>query len=262
MSERIKMPWSSIAPPMCCGKFDEKYFWCSVGDMVEKKKVTTNLLFGNYVYLDDEGDCTLIIGIIPHKRFSIGARIEMKNSNRVLHLDKVTLLDLVECIDERFSENAVYPKSCRCVRIQFVDEKFYRICICEGVAAVVGAGNADDSNAYAQTIKIPLDALLTLREKHSIVKRIVKMFECSNSDYESQLHKLLLHFCYDGDERMVVDAMQSPSRVSKRHFNDVMCMIDCYCIDRRFVVGVINDCADWFLACIPVFIRTLMLNSD
>lgn len=250
-------------PSSLCGKFDERYFWCAVGDLVEKKKITSNLLFGRYIYLDDDCDCVLIIGVIPHKRFSIGARIEMKNSKRVLHLDKATLLDLVECIDEIFSENAVYPKSCRSVRIRMVDENVHRICICAGVV-VDGAAIADavDSNVYEQTFKISVDALLTIREKHGIVKQIVNMFENNNNEYESQLQKLLLHFCYDGDERMVVSAMRAPTLVSKRHFNDVMCMIDCRCIDKRFVVGVINDCADWFLTCVPVFIRTLMLNSN
>lgn len=264
MNERTttKIMLPSIAPSTC-GKFDEKYFWCAVGDIADNKILTTKLLFAKYIYLDDEADCVLIIGVIPHKRFSIGARIEMNKSKRVLYLDKATLLDLVECIDEIFSENAVYPKSCRSVRIQTVDENVCRICICTGVV-VAAVPAAVDSNAYEQTVKIPIDALLTMRAKNGIIKMIVNMFECNNknNEYESQLHKLLLHFCYDGDERAVVNAMQAPTLLSKRQFNDIMCSINCHCVDTGFTVGVINDCADWFLACVPLFIRTLMLNSN
>lgn len=103
-----------------------------------------------------------------------------------------------------------------------------------------------------------------MRAKNGIIKMIVNMFECNNknNEYESQLHKLLLHFCYDGDERAVVNAMQAPTLLSKRQFNDIMCSINCHCVDTGFTVGVINDCADWFLACVPLFIRTLMLNSN
>lgn len=255
--------------PKVCGKFDERYFWRAVGDMTEKKKLSSNLLFTKYIYLDgdDKRDCVLNVGVIPHKRFSIGARIEMKNSNRVLYLDKATLLNLLECIDEMFSENAVYPKSCRSVRIRMLNEKFYVIYVCAGIEVGNNAGAAVDtaeidSEVFEQIIEISECALLTLRNKHSIVKKIVDMFECNSNYYESQLHKLLTHFCYDADDRMVLNAIQRPTQVNKRHFNDVLCTIDCHCIDKRFVVGVINECSDWFLACVPLFIRTLMLDSN
>lgn len=232
-----------------CGKFDVKYFWSAIAD--EKVK---NLLFAHRIYLPDEGDdCVLIIGIVPHKRFSIGARIELKYSRKVLQLDKVTLLDLIECIDEQFSEDTVYPKFGRSVRIRSVDEKHFRIYICAGVGGI-----GDD--VYEQSIKLHLDALLAMREKCSVVKTIVKMLECNK--YEDQLHNLLAHFCYDADERLVVKAMQAPADIDKLRFNNVMCLIECQCIDKRFAVEVVNGCGDWFLACTAAYIRTLISSQN
>lgn len=230
---------SSAFPPTCCGKFDDDYFWNSVDEVV--KKQTSNLLFEKNIYLDDERDCVLIIGLVPHERFSIGARIEKKGSKNVVHLDKDMLFHLIECVDDRFCENAVYPQSSRIVRIQLFDVKYYKICI------------GDD-----QRIKIPLAALLTLRQKQKVIKKHVHMLE--NNDYEKQLHKVLLHFCYDGDERMVLTAMQAPGHINKRQFTDEICMLDCNCVDRSFAVEMANSCVEWFLDCVPLFIKMLLLN--
>lgn len=229
-----------LSSPSCCGRFDVKYFWSSVGGVV--KKQSTNLLFEKNIYLDDDRDCVLIVGVMPHKRFAIGARIEKKGSKRVMHLDKVSLLDLIECVDERFCENAVYPQSCRNVRIQLYDVQSYKISV------------GDE-----QHIKLGLDTLLTLRQKHRLIK--IQVHTLENNNYEKQLHKLLLHFCYDGDERTVVKAMQAPGHLHKQHFADVMCMLDFYCIDKSFAVEMAANCADWFLACVPLFIKTLLLGG-
>lgn len=231
---------SSSITPSCCVKFDVNYFWKNVTDNV--KKQCSNLLFERNVYLDDERECVLVIGVMPHNKFEIGARIERRFSKNVVHLDKDKLFDLIECVDERFCENAVYPQACRSVRIQLYDAKCYKIRI------------GDD-----QCIKLCLATLLTLRQKHKLIKMQVAMLE--KNDYERQMHKLLLHFCYDGDEQTVVKAMQAPAYMQKPQFIDTMCALDCSCVDKSFVVEMANGCSDWFLACVPLFIKTLLMSA-
>lgn len=242
MTEESVLQSSSVSPS-CCGQLNVNHFWNSVGELVEKKKPSSNLLFEKNIYLDDERDCVIIVGVMPHKRFSIGARIEKKGSKCVVYLDKETLFDLIECVDEQFCENAVYPKSHRSVRIQLYDEQWYKICI------------GDE-----QRIKMCLATLLTLRQKHKLIKMQVNMIE-KRTAYEKQFHKLLLHFCYDGDERVVVKAMQAPAHLQKQQLTDAVCAVDCYCIEKAFAVEMATNCADWFLACVPIFIRSLLLSA-
>lgn len=216
------------------------YFW----DSVKKSSIKqpTNLLFEKNIYLDDVNDCTLIIGINPHARFSIAARIEIKSEASVLHLSKEEFADLLDCVGDRFCENTVFPPTNSAdIHIQQCNEQLYKV--------------------YSQNecIKMSLNTLLSLKQKRPLIKMHVKMLE--NNEYEDQLYKLLLHYCYDSEEKGVMNALHSSRDLYKQQIIDAIYMLRCSCMEKTFTLEVMCNCADWFAACVPVFIQTLLQNE-
>lgn len=220
----------------CLKQIDECFFWDSVG---ENKKVTAYaacLIFEKHVYLDDKYESVLVIGISPHNKMSTAARIENRANASVLHLDKESLFDLLDCIDVRFSETTKYPMYQRGhINIQQIDDRLFKISL----------GN--------RLIKMHPSALFSLKQKQILIKMLIMRLERDN--YDTNLFKLLHHFCYDGNEKTVLEALHI--HIHKQKLIDVLCELDCECLERSFTLEIASNCPDWFATCVPLFIKTL-----
>lgn len=216
-------------------------FWDSVKQSSIKQP--SNLLHEKNIYLDEVNDCMIILGISPHERFSIAARIEIKSSASVLHLSKEQLVDLLDCVGHRFCENAVFPQTNRGdVHIQLYNERLYKV------------------YSHNEYIKMSLNALLTLKQKRSLIKMYIKLME--SDEYEEQLYKLLLHYCYDTEERVIVSALHSSTDLYKQQIVNAIYRLSCSCLEKTFALEVMCNCAEWFSACAPLFIKTLIQNEQ
>lgn len=219
-------------------EIDANHFWCCVRGS-ERAQGHLNLLFEKNIYLDDEHDSVLIIGISPQNRMKTSARIEIRSMERVLPMNGDSLINLLECADARFRENAVFPTHTYNIVIHSIDARFYKVVV-------------DD--AY---FKMGRSALLTLIRKQRLIKNLMRMFE--RNEYEMQLFRLLHHFCYDASERTVVRALNASTQ---RHVLDELCDLDCKCLEMSFVHEIALNYSNWFAACVPLFIKTLMRTQS
>lgn len=215
------------------------YFWDLVRENEKTRTRSLNLIFEKYIHLNDECESVIVIGMSPPKKLTISARIEVGATAGVLRLDEGSLIDLLQCVDERFGQNAVHPKH-RNVNIkQLFDERFFRI---------------ETDNGH---IKLCLYALLALYRKRSLIMMLIKALE--RKQYERSLFKLLHHFCYDAGDRSVAVALRSyEPTMHKQCITDELCMLNCKCLEESFTLEIALNCLNWFTACVPLFIKSLM----
>lgn len=202
------------------------YFWNSISE--EGDRQINRLLFEKPVYLDDFDDgefvSVLIIGIDIKRRLSIGARIEVKSMGTTLHMDKSTMLEMLDKVNDLLQEDSVLPKYSRKVRIQPINDTQYKICV----------GN--------KSVKVTADALLTLRSKLPIIKMQIHILEYAN--YEKQFYDLLNYFC---------DANLHKSGL----LNEMLLMIS-KDFQSQFVLEISTNFLDWFISCIPLYCKALI----
>lgn len=190
---------------------------------------SNRLLFEKTVYLEDYDEdefvSVLIIGIDIRQRLSIGARIEVKSMCAALHMDKSTLLEMLDSIDDLLRENAVLPNFNRNkVRIQPIHDTLYKISV----------GN--------KHIKVSMKALLTLRLKLPIIKMQIHLLECA--DYETQFYDLLNYF-YD-------------LNLHKSELLDRMFMLVSEDLERSFVLEISINFLDLFMICLHLYDKALL----
>lgn len=229
-------------------------FWSNVQRTVNKKSIPTNLIFEKKIFLNenvDDDECrestsVIVLGINPHDRLSTSGRIEVRSATTktVLRMNKETLIDLLESINDRFREDAVTPKQ-RKISIRSINEILFEI------------------KAANEVIKMSLNTLLTLRDKLPIIKLQIDMLErvgCSNS-----LFNLLHHFCYDAEQNAVMRAMHNNGRdptIDKRQLIIELCQIDCECLEKSFVLEIANGYLDWFVTCVPQYIKAIIQQQE
>lgn len=204
------------------------YFWDSMQTETNDTR-SSRLLFERPVYLDDYDEyefvSTLIIGIDIHRRLSIGARIEVRSMGNALHVDKCTLLEMLESIDDILQENTVLPKYNHTkVKIRSIHEALYKISV----------GN--------KHVKVSVKALLTLRSKLPLIEMQINQLECAN--YEIKFYDLLKYFC-DGN-------------LHKSELLNKMLMLDSEIFERSFVLEIATNSMDWFMRCIPLYHKALL----
>lgn len=203
------------------------FFWNSITEASDTQP--SRLLFEKPVYLDDYDEdefvSTLVIGIDIRRRLSISARIEVRSMGNALHMNKSTLLEMLDSIDELLQENAVLPKfNHNKVRIQPIHETSYKIIV---------------DNKY---VKVSSKALLTLRSKLPIIKMQINLLECAK--YEKQFYDLLEYFC---DENL-----------HKSELMNKMLMLISEDFERLFVLEISINFLDWFMTCIPFYCKALI----
>lgn len=229
-------------------------FWEGVQSDEENNKFTKNLIFEKNIYLDDDIDGNydqvynknvLIIGLCPHNRMKVYARIESRTEcGGVLHLDAVSLMNLMDCIDRRFSEKTVSNKGHD--EIDGGENK---------ISLQYTIGNRYKITVGDKYLKLSLTTLLNLKRKYSIIQLTIVLFEDEN--YEPQLYNLLNHFCYEANERIVIQALHRSHNINKNNLIYEIWMLECSCFSKSFVLEITDNCLDWFVRCVRLFIRSL-----
>lgn len=212
-----------------------EYFWDHVRNETGFTRHWSNrLLFEKTVYLEDYDEdefvSTLIVGIDIRQRLSIGARIEVRSACDVLHMDKNTLLELLDSVNDLLEENTVLPNYNRTkVRIQPINETMYKIRV----------GNSH--------VKLSMKALLTMRSKLPIIKMQIHLLERSN--YEIQFYNLLSDFQYRNlHESDLLDRIVMP--VSEEEVKDE-------CVERTLLLEISTNFLEWFMNCIHLYAKSL-----
>lgn len=227
-------------------KINYTYFWRKLKNENSEETIPFKLIYEKTIYLEDGIDSTLTIGINPETQFTIGARIEIKTNNSITYLMGDTLLRLLECINDRFNERAVFPEVlCKedgdiPVQITPFYEQFYKIKI----------GN--------DHIKVKEATLLSLLKKKSFIQMLFQLMERKKAKSEDIFFKLMNHFCYP---KSVDESLQLSKLIYTNYFLEEMFNFHCECIEKSFILEIAFNLIPWFVKCIPIFIETIMLDE-
>lgn len=190
-------------------------------------------------------NCSIILGVLPEKQFKIGARLEVPCDNSIL-LHHNDLLDFINCVEEQFETNESYPiaerhqESEKYIKITPIEEKIFKI------------------KVGKKQVKLGEDALYKLTQQVPVVKSLIKLLEADCKKYEICLFKLLHHFCQN---KNVDDSLKLSSTIYIHHFFEECINFHCNCIDKVFTMEIALNFTDWFIECIPAFIKTIMIKE-
>lgn len=246
-----KTSYQSCGMWKCCeqndvAKINSIYFWRNLKHGNKEETIPFKLIYEKTVCLEDGFDSILTIGINPQTQFTIGARIEIKSNNSITYLMGDTLLRLLECINERFNERAVFPdvltKEDGDIPIQITSfyEQFYKIRI----------GN--------DHIKVKESTLLSLLKKKAFIQMLFQLLERKRIKSEVTFFKLLNHFCYP---KSVEESLQLSKLNYTQYFFEEMFNFHCECIEKSFILEIAFNLLPWFVKCISTFIETIMLDE-
>lgn len=246
-----KTSYQSCGMWKCCEqnavtKINSIYFWKNLKNQNIEETIPFKLIYEKTVYLEDGFDSILTIGINPQTQFTIGAKIEINSSNSITYLMGDTLLRLLECINERFNERAVFPdvltKEDQDIPIQITPfyEQFYKIKI------------GDDY------LKVKETTLLSLLKKKVFIKMLIQLLEGKRKESEITFFRLLNHFCYP---KSVEESLQLSKLIYSQYFFEEMFNFNCECIEKSFILEIAFNLLPWFVKCIPTFIETIMLDE-
>lgn len=240
----------------CCGhddipkKMNFIYFWEKMKSADINENIPFKLINEKTLYLEDGFDSILTIGINPQAQFAIGARLEIRSTNNILYLKEDTLLRLLECINERFNESAVFPdvltkpdsESDGSISIKLTSfyEQFYKITIGE------------------DRIKMKQITLISLLKKRTFIRLSTQYLELKRKKYEITFFRLLNHFC---SPKTVEEAIQLSKLIYTHNFFEEIYNFHCDCIEKPFILEIAFNFMDWFINCIPIFIDTIMLDE-
>lgn len=207
---------------------DVNIFWQSVQRGFEN--VNHHLIREKNIYLDDEHSDVLVIGISPQNKMSIAGRIESRANASFLNLNKKTLMELLQSVNDRFRENIVNIQSA---------QRQYKVIV-------------DSSH-----MKLKLSSLLVLRRKILIVRKEIELLESEH--YESQLFCLLEHFSSANNHETILRSLNT-SRAVHLKFDQLkliaeMCQLECKCLQKSFVLDIASNCLEWLVHCVPLYFK-------
>lgn len=196
-------------------------------------------------------NCALVLGVAPDNQFNVIGRLEA-GENRPLILHHEDLLNFINCVEEQFEVNAIYPVDIQ-RQVDVTHENFIKIVSLQqvlGIYKIKFGGNS---------IKIEEEVLQKLFIQIPMVKYFIKSLESDRAKYESYLLKLLNHFCFG---KNVYEAKKLSETIYTQHFFEECIHFHCDCIDKQFIGEIAINFAGWFVKCIIPFIQTVMVSEQ
>lgn len=248
----------------------DQYFWkcCqpSEKNIINVKKFEQNvrtqlksdnssrLLSERNFDLSEKYETMLTIGCCPQYFFDVVARIESQTTNSVM-LKSDELTALMEFLSREFKENDLFkspydtfthmittPSAHYIIDLKAIELR--KFCLRIG----------------RKYLTIDEDTLNEILWKKPYIENYISMLEESRKSYQSELLKLMIHFCYDNEIlKRAADSLRSKCYIHQ--FFDEIITFHFACIDKTFAIEIGANFLNWFGKCVPIFIKTKMLNE-
>lgn len=207
------------------------------------------LICESSVYLNENEQTILKIGYNPLHFFEIITRMESKTKHSTI-LTSTELNELLEFLSNNFDENNTW-------RLLYTN-------IRPGMKFVIDL-KATEPRSFSlhigrKYLAVDEETLYALLRKKSYIKNYILLLEQRRKSYESMLFNLFNHFCYDGKSlKFATDLACSKYYVN--NFFDEIINFHCDCINKNFAIDIGANFSEWFSKCVPIFIKTTMLNE-
>lgn len=235
----------------CCDSFKHKevntvykeintvYFWLNLlGE--NSNEETLKLIQQQNIHLNNIYDDVLSMGFDPRNEFEICAHLNMKSTKCSVVLNVESLRNLLQCISQFLIEN--HPVTTTCVQ---------SVCI-------RSIQNIFKVHVGAQSFNINEETMRRMNQMKTHIESILLSLEHKQKSYETELFKLLHHYCYE--KSVKTSKEYSKNQFYIQHFFEELIDFDCE-IDKTFIREIATNFSEWFAKCVAIYIKTLMLNE-
>lgn len=191
-------------------------------------------------------DVALVIGLSPTNQFRIIARLEVSSSQPIF-LHSEDIFKFINYVDEKFQSNERYPSM-----IQMNDRRT------EHLRITAAQHNIFKIEIGGNQVTLCEDVLYKLFIQIPMVRSFIKLLESDCENHKTCLMELLHHFCYNKNADEAISLSKS---VYVRHFFEECVYFRCNCIDTTLIIAMAVDYTDWFIHCIPIYIKTIMTHE-
>lgn len=204
------------------------------------------------IYLNEKNHTLLKIGCSPQQFFEVFARFETDSKYSVA-LTSNELSDLIEFVCTNFDEKKTWKSEYAHI------SKFK-----PGMKHVVDL-KPTESRLFSLRIgkkylTIDEEAIYAILRKSSYIKKYILLLEQKRKSCEIMFMQLMSHFCLD-NKSLKHQTDFSQSKCYMKLFFEMILNVHCNCIERSFVLEIAANFTEWFSKCIPIYIKTIMLNE-
>lgn len=206
------------------------------------------------VYLSEKNETILKIGCSPQHFFEVFARIESKTKNAfILSIDELT--DLMEFLNINFNENGTWKSPYEnFIHQRTTSDMKYAI---DMKPIELRTFSLHIGRKY---LTIDEESLIEILSKKTYIEKYILLFKETQKSCETVVVNLLSHFCGDNTLKIATD-MSSSNWYVQQFFNEVL-NFQCECIvETSFPIEIGANFSEWFSKCVPIFIKTTMLNE-
>lgn len=206
------------------------------------------------VHLNEKNQIILKIGCSPQHFFEVIARFESPMKNSVV-LTSEEVSNLMEFLDTNFNENEIWKSPYELNEYQLMTPSMKYVI--ELKPAELRTFSLRIGRKY---LTIDEESLMSLLRKKNFIEHYMLVLGTSRRMYESRFFNLTSHFCYEN--KTLKDATDlSRSKYYVHHFFDEILNFHWDCIDKTFAIEIGANLSEWFSKCVPIFIKTIMLNE-
>lgn len=234
----------------CCGA--SKYYNINVEDFKQNvlKRINVynslRLIAEHSVYLNDKNQTILKIGLSPQHFFQVVARMETNTMNSVI----LTGDELTKVM--KFLSNNFVPDS---AGITPAHEKHISGIVFKQIKPRTFALHIGQ-----KYLTLDEDTLNAILWKRLYIEQYVSTLEETRKPYETMLIDMVTHFYYHKKlMKFATEFSQSKHQVY-RFFEEII-ILHGDCIEASFAIEIGSNFPQWFTKCIPIFIKTMMLNE-
>lgn len=235
----------------CCDIFKHKevntvykeintvYFWLNLlGE--NSNEQTLKLLHQQNIHLNTLYDDVLSMGYDPRNEFQICAHLNIKSTKCSVVLNAERLRNLLQCISQFLIENHTVTTTC----VQSV--------------CITPIQNIFKVRVDGQSFNIDEETMCKMNRMKTQIELILLLLEREQKSYETELFKLLQHYCY---KKSVKESKEySKNQFYIDHFFEELIDFDCE-IDKTFIREIATNFSEWFVKCIAIYIKTVMLDE-
>lgn len=206
------------------------------------------------VFLNEKNATILKIGCSPQHCFDVMAKIETKNYNTV-SLTSDELIELMRFLKDNFDENETMCSPYEKYAIEFKPSMKYNIELKPIELRTFGV------YIGRKYITIDEESMNVLLWKKTYIENHVSLLKEMQQVCESVLIKLMNHFCYVKTTlKLATDASRSKNYI-RQFFNEFL-LFHSACVENSIIViEIASNFSEWFSRCVPIFIKSTMLNE-
>lgn len=201
------------------------------------------------VYLNEKNQTILKIGCSPQHFFEVIARFESKTKNFV-SITSDELTDFMEFLSNNFDVNNTWKKP----NEKTSSEMKFIIDLKQTEPRIFSL------RIGRKYLTIDEDTINAILQKKTYIEHYILLLEKKRKSYELMLFNLISHFCHENKTLTFATDLARSKYYIYNYFDEIL-NFHGDCIESTFALEIGTNFTKWFSKCVPIFIKTMMLNE-